>query len=129
MSGWNDNTALLASGQAMAIPHTLPGQPADIGALVPPGGFGATALFKSRDLEVMRLPIPAERGIPPHRVPGEITVRCVSGQLEIGLDDSTALLQPGQLRYLAVAAMHSVKAITDSCAHVTIALATPPAAA
>jgi quercetin dioxygenase-like cupin family protein len=114
---------------AMAIPHTLPGQPADTVAPVVPGTLSATALFKSRDLEVIRMLIPAGKGLPPHRLPGEITIQCISGQIEIGLDDSTALLQTGQLLFLVGDAMHSVKAVTDACALVTIALATPPAAA
>ena len=129
MNGRGDNAAPLAYREAMAIPHTLPGQPADVGAPVPPGALSATALFKSRDLEVIRLLMPAGKGMPPHRVPGEITIQCISGQVEIGLDDSTALLQPGQLLYLAGDAMHSVKAITDTCVLVTIALAAPPSAA
>jgi quercetin dioxygenase-like cupin family protein len=128
VSGQSDRTASLTYRSAMAISHTLPGQATDIGAPVPPGALSATALFKSRDLEVIRLLIPAGKGMPPHRVPGEITVQCVSGQVEIGLDDGTALLQPGQLLYLAGDAMHSVTAITDTCVLVTIALATPPVA-
>jgi quercetin dioxygenase-like cupin family protein len=115
--------------EAMAIPHTQPGQPADIAAPVTPGALSANALFKSRDLEVMRLLIPAGKGMPPHRVPGEITVQCVSGQIEIGLDDSSTLLEPGQLLYLAGDAMHSVRAVTDACALVTIALVALPSAA
>ena len=112
----------------MALNHTLAGQPAGIAAPVQPGALSAAALFKSRDLEVIRLLIPAGKGLPPHRVPGEITVQCVSGQLEIGLDDGTALLEPGQLLYLAGDAMHSVRAITDACALVTIALIAPTSA-
>ncbi len=112
----------------MALNHTQAGQPADIAAPVQPGALSAAALFKSRDLEVIRLLIPAGKGLPPHRVPGEITVQCVSGQLEIGLDDGTALLEPGQLLYLAGDAMHSVRAITDACALVTIALIAPTSA-
>ncbi|MDM7950030.1 cupin domain-containing protein [Hydrogenophaga sp.] len=109
----------------MAIPHTHPGQPVDIAAAVAAGALSATALFKSRDLEVIRLLIPAGKGLPPHRVPGEITVQCVSGQIEIGLDGESAQLAPGQLLYLTGDAMHSVLAITDACALVTIALQAP----
>jgi quercetin dioxygenase-like cupin family protein len=109
----------------MAIPHIHPGQPVDIAAAVATGTLNASALFKSRDLEVIRLLIPAGKGLPPHRVPGEITVQCVSGQIEIGLDGGNAQLAPGQLLYLTGDAMHSVLAITDACALVTIALQAP----
>ena len=112
----------------MAIPHIQPGQATDIAAPVAPGALSSTALFKSRDLEVIRLLIPAGKALPPHRVPGDITIQCVSGQLAIGLDEATTTLQPGQLLYLAGDAVHSVLAVTDACALVTIALVASPRA-
>lgn len=111
----------------MAIAHALSGQPVEIAAPAVPGALGSTALFKSRDLEVIRLLIGAGKGLPPHRVPGEITVQCVSGEVEIGLDGDRAVLQPGQMLYLAGDALHSVIAITDACVLVTIALHAPRA--
>ena len=90
--------------------------------------MSATALFKSRDLEVIRLLMGAGKGMPPHQVPGEITIQCVSGHLEVGLDDGPAVLQPGQMLYLKGNAMHSVTALTDACALVTIVLQASPTA-
>jgi quercetin dioxygenase-like cupin family protein len=112
----------------MAIPHANPGQPVDVCAAAVPGALSSTALFKSRDLEVIRLLIGAGKGLPPHRVPGEITIQCVSGEVEVGLDEGQALLEPGQMLYLKGDAVHSVLAITDACVLVTIALQTQPAA-
>jgi quercetin dioxygenase-like cupin family protein len=106
----------------MAIPHAHPGQPVDVCAAPISGVLSSTALFKSRDLEVIRLLIGTGKGMPPHRVPGEITIQCVSGHLEIGLEDGPAVLRPGQILYLKGDAMHSVTALTDACALVTIAL-------
>ena len=106
----------------MAISHAQPGQPVDVSETASPGVLTSTALFKSRDLEVIRLLMGAGKGMPPHRVPGEITIQCLSGQIEIGLDDGPAVLQPGQMLYLEGDAMHSVLALTDACALVTIAL-------
>jgi quercetin dioxygenase-like cupin family protein len=110
----------------MAIPHTQPGQPVDVSAAASPGVLSSTALFKSRDLEVIRLLIGVGKGMPPHRVPGEITIQCVSGHLEVGLDDGPAVLQPGQMLYLKGDAMHSVTALTDACALLTITLPAAP---
>jgi quercetin dioxygenase-like cupin family protein len=62
-------------------------------------------------------------------VPGEITIQCVSGHLEVGLDDGPAVLQPGQMLYLKGDAMHSVTALTDTCALLTIALPAAPSPA
>jgi len=91
--------------------------------------LSSTALFKSRDLEVIRLLMGTGKGMPPHRVPGEITIQSVSGHLEVGLDDGPAVLQPGQMLYLKGDAMHSVTALTDACALLTIALPAPPSPA
>lgn len=110
----------------MAIPHAHPGQPVNISAAASPGVLTSTALFKSRDLEVIRLLMGAGKGMPPHRVPGEITIQCVSGHLEVGLDDGPAVLQSGQILYLEGDAMHSVTALTDACALVTISLPAAP---
>ena len=115
--------------QAMAIPHAQPGQSVDVCAAASPGVLTSTALFKSRDLEVIRLLMGAGKGMPPHRVPGEITIQCVSGQIEVGLGHGPALLQPGQILYLEGDALHSVTALTDACALVTIALPTAPSPA
>jgi len=67
----------------MAIEHALPGQAVDVQPL---GSSLAiektTALFKSLDLEVMRLILLAGKSLPPHKVPGEITVQCIEGALD-----------------------------------------------
>lgn len=108
----------------MAISHAQPGEPVDVSEAASPGVLTSTALFKSRDLEVIRLLIGAGKGMPTHRVPGEITIQCMSGQIEVGLDDGPAVLKSGQMLYLEGDAMHSVTALTDACALVTIALPT-----
>jgi len=80
------------------------------------------ALFKSRDLEVMRLVLPAGRSLPPHSVPGEITIQCLEGTLNIELDDKTSTLKGGEVMFLAGGATHAVRALSDASALVTIAL-------
>lgn len=109
----------------MALMHALPGQVLDLR----PAGEGlstdrTTALFKSRDLELIRLVLLAGRSLPPHAVPGEITLHCLVGSLEVELDDSVVRLDAGQLVYLAGNARHGVTALSDALALVTIALTT-----
>jgi len=66
----------------MAIPHALPGQVVEVQPLGPRLAHEKTvALFKAQDLEVMRLVLPAGRSLPPHKVPGEITVQCIEGAI------------------------------------------------
>ena len=66
----------------MAIPHA---KPAEIVGVLPLGGrlgvVQTTTLIKTRSLEVIRLVLPAGKEIPPHTVPGEITVQCLEGRV------------------------------------------------
>lgn len=108
----------------MAIAHAKPGQAIDIrpGA-TDPDGARTVALFKSRDLEVMRLVLPAGKALPPHKVAGEITIQCLSGALAVTTAAGRHELQADQLLYLEREAVHDVLALEDAVALVTLALA------
>jgi quercetin dioxygenase-like cupin family protein len=107
----------------MALTHAASGQALDLRPLGERISTAKTsALFKSRDLEVMRVVLLAGRSLPLHKVPGEITIHCLEGSLGIELDDATVRLNAGELLYLAGNATHGVTAITDASALVTIAL-------
>lgn len=107
----------------MALSHASPGQPLDVRPLGERLGTERTsALFKSADLEVMRLVLVRGKSLPPHHVRGEITIHCLEGSLEVALDDKTVRLEPGELLFLTRMATHGVKALTDSSALVTVAL-------
>ena len=107
----------------MAIEHALPAQAIDVQPL---GGRLATvktsALFKSSDLEVMRLVLLAGRSLPPHRVPGEITIQCLEGVLDVTAEGGSHVLRAGQLLYLPGQVLHGVTALEDASALVTVAL-------
>jgi quercetin dioxygenase-like cupin family protein len=111
----------------MALAHALPGQPVDIRPL---GAALATtrtsALFKSADLEVMRLVLLAGHSLPPHQVPGEVTIQCIEGALDVVADGASHRLLAGQLLYLGGDVLHSVTALADASALVTVALKKPP---
>lgn len=107
----------------MALQHASAGQPLDVRPLgVRLSTEKTSALFKSADLEVMRLVLLAGKSLPPHKVPGEITIHCLEGSLDVALDDATVRLEAGQLLFLTGNATHGVKAVTDASALVTIAL-------
>jgi quercetin dioxygenase-like cupin family protein len=80
------------------------------------------ALFKSADLEVMRLVLISGSSLPPHSVPGEITVQCIEGSIDVTAEGRSHVLQAGQLLYLAGGVTHGVTALLDSSALVTVAL-------
>ena len=109
--------------RGMAIAHAQPGQPIEShGFPAPAVAEQSVALFKSRDLEVIRLVLAQGRSMPPHRVPGDITIHCLSGLIEVGLGESHPRLLAGQMMYLPGGAVHDVKALSDSRVLLTIAL-------
>ena len=109
----------------MALTHALPGQVVDVAPLGARLAHETTiALFKSRDLEVLRLVLRAGKSLPPHKVPGEITVQCVEGRIDVTVDGASHVLHAGQMLYLAGGAVHGVVALEDASALVTIALTT-----
>ena len=66
----------------MAIPHAEPGDVIDVRPLGPAlAGARSHALFKSNDLEVIRLVLRTGQGLPPHGVSGEITLQCLEGRI------------------------------------------------
>jgi hypothetical protein len=71
---------------------------------------------------VVRLVMKEGEYLPPHSVPGEITVHCVSGALGLGVEDDKRTLRAGEMCYLHGGARHDVTAIRDCVALVTIAL-------
>lgn len=98
----------------MALPHAVAGEARS----VVPFGPGlrsqqAHALFKSIDLDVLRLLGPAGRSLPPHQVRGEVTIPCIAGEQITQAGDETH------------AQVHAVDAMQDSSALVTIAVTQP----
>ena len=107
----------------MALPHASSGQIVDIlpteGTLPSAKSF---ALFKSAQLEVMRVVLPAGKAFPPHRVAGEITVQCLEGRIDFSVDGAAQELRAGQLLHLEGGVLHGLVGIEDSSALVTIVL-------
>ena len=109
----------------MAILHATPGEVIDLNPLGNAFDSAQThTLFKTHDLEVIRLVLPAGKKLPPHRVPGEITVHCLEGRVDFYVDGARRDLTAGTLLYLAGGSEHSLEAIDSSSLLVTILL--PP---
>ncbi|HSH88817.1 MAG TPA: cupin domain-containing protein, partial [Ramlibacter sp.] len=107
----------------MAIAHALPGEAIDVrplGPLLPQRK--TVALFKSEDLEVMRVVLRAGKTLPPHKVPGEITIQCLEGSIDVTAGGGSHLLHAGQLLFLLGNEPHAVESLEDSSFLVTVAL-------
>ncbi len=111
----------------MALQHAIPGEPFDVRPYgVAVGSSRSTALFKTRDLEVLRLVLLAGKTLPPHKVDGEITIHCLEGSLEVAVSRSARTLYAGHLMVLEGGVVHAVRALADASALVTIALKPNP---
>lgn len=107
----------------MALLHTLPNEAVDVAPLGDRLPHVKThALFKARDLEVMRVVLTAGKSLPPHKVEGEITIQCIEGVIDVTAEGERCTLRPGQLLYLPGDVMHAVEAIEDASALVTVVL-------
>ena len=107
----------------MAIPHAASGQVIDIQPLAGQLLDARTvALFKSDELEVMRLIVPAGKTVPSHQVKGEITVQCLEGEVAFTAGGQTQTMKAGQLLWLAGGVPHGLTAVRDASLLVTLHL-------
>ena len=108
----------------MAIPHVTSG---DLVSTLPLGpalrDTASYALIKGRDLEVIRLVLPAGKTMPPHQVSGEVTVLCIEGRIELTEPQGVRTMQAGDHVYLDAREPHGLRALEDASALVTISLA------
>lgn len=107
----------------MSIPHAQAGDVVDVGPL----GAALTkaithTIVKTDDLEVIRIVLRAGSALPPHHVPGEITVQCVEGKVDFGVGEVTRELTAGKMLYVEGGGTHSLHASEDSSLLVTILL-------
>jgi quercetin dioxygenase-like cupin family protein len=112
--------------RAMAIPHARPGQ---IVHLLTRDGTLPTAvshaLFKSGQLEVLRLSLPAGKSFPSHCVAGEITMQVLEGRVEISVNGVPQILGVNQLMHVEGGVEHALRGVEDASVLVTIVLAGP----
>ena len=107
----------------MALKHADPGQVIDLKPYGPAlAQKQSIALFKSEDLEVMRLVLLAGKTMPSHDLAGEITLQCLEGSVEVTAEGATHVLYPGHLMYLPGRAPHALFALENASVLVTVAL-------
>ncbi|MBQ5949960.1 cupin domain-containing protein [Massilia sp. ST3] len=82
--------------------------------------FTSVALVKTEHMELMRLVVPKERPIPEHRVEGEVTILCLEGELAVDAHGRTTALKPNEMVYLAGGEPHTIRALKDAVALMTI---------
>ena len=107
----------------MAIHHSAPAEVFDVRPLGAALSESKTStLVKTEVLEVIRIVLPADKQLPPHRGEGEITVQCLEGRMAFDADGAERELAQGQMLYLAGGATHALRGIENSSVLVTIVL-------
>ncbi len=84
--------------------------------------FTSVALAKTPHMELIRLVLPKERPMPVHKVDGEMTLQCLEGEIEVDAHERTVTLKPGEMLYLVGGIPHSIRAVVDAVALMTILL-------
>ena len=99
----------------MAQYHPPSGEPIDIRPLGDKLTDAASiALMRTEDVEVMRLILPQGKSIPLHQIPGEITLQCIEGTVELQAHDKTQPLMAGELLYLQGNTPYALYALQNS---------------
>ena len=105
----------------MALHHARPGEVVDLSPLGSKLQNTKTkALVKSQSFEACHLVVLAGKEIPPHDVPGNITLHCLEGRVQLVLEQSKIELAAGQWIYLDGGEKHSVSGLEDSSLLLTI---------
>jgi quercetin dioxygenase-like cupin family protein len=79
-----------------------------------------TAILKAEQLEIVRIVLLAGSEMREHKAPGEITIQCIEGTIELRTPASSQTLAAGDLVHLRSKESHALWAITDSSALVTM---------
>jgi quercetin dioxygenase-like cupin family protein len=106
----------------MAIPHLAPGELTNLLAMADPAARQTTTIFKTTRLEVIRLVLASGKQIPPHSVPAEAIIQCLTGQISFEARGKKQTLLPGAMLYLEGGDKHALEALEDSTLLVTILL-------
>jgi quercetin dioxygenase-like cupin family protein len=107
----------------MAIPHAAPVQPVDVPALEASAEDRVTkTLFRTPELEVMRMVVLKDKKIPTHHVAKTVVLHCLEGRIALTALGRTQELRAGQLLYLPGGEAHSLEGLEDAALLVTILL-------
>jgi quercetin dioxygenase-like cupin family protein len=108
---------------AVAIPHARSGEVVSVRPLGKRLADARTeTLVKTDALEIIRLVAPAGKEFAKHEVPGEITLQCLEGVIELSVGASKRQLSAGDLAYVEGSAPHAVRAVEDASVLLTILL-------
>lgn len=87
----------------------------------------SSAIVRTPHVELIRSVLHKGRSVPEHQLDGELTIQCIEGKLEVHAHGRTIALGPDELLFLAGGVPHSVHAVDDSSALLTLIRLAAPA--
>lgn len=106
----------------MSLPHAAPGDVIDLRPLgerlaeaVP------VALFRTEQLEAMRLVLPAGKEISEHQVAGDFTLQCLEGRAEIRAHGRDIVLNQGEMVFIAANTRYAIRGVENASLLMTLA--------
>ena len=110
----------------MALQHAQPLQPIDLAVALDPNASGLShSLLKTEQLQLIKLVLPRGQVMPQHQVPGEITIQCLLGEVEITTPQRGCLLRVGELVLLPGGEPHALLAMQAAKLLLTLLFAPP----
>ncbi len=105
----------------MALKHLAPGELAHAGPLGDALPTTRTfTLVRTDDLQIFRLVLRAGADLAEHAVPGAMVFQCVEGEVIFRAPGCELHMHAGDLTHIGAGAPHSVHAVTDMSALVTV---------
>lgn len=105
----------------MSLHHATSGEKIDIRPLGDKlTQTASTALLRTANLEVMRVVLAKGRSVPEHHVPGEITIQCIEGTVEVQAHDKTQVLTASEMLYLEGNVPYALNALENTSVLMTI---------
>jgi quercetin dioxygenase-like cupin family protein len=99
----------------MSLHHAAPGEVIDLqpfGEKLP--WADSVALVRTDEFEVMRLVLQEGKSVPQHHVPGDLSLQCLEGTVEVQAGASPLMLQPGQMVFIAGNTPYALRALEHS---------------
>lgn len=107
----------------MIATKTLLGKVIDIRPLGKKLASATTAtVIETQCLEVLRLVMPKGKELVTHTAPGEMTVQCLEGRVELTIRGEVREFGAGDLQHIPPDEPHSIKGLEDSSLLLTILL-------
>lgn len=84
--------------------------------------FFTRALIRSDELEVARLVLPDAAVVKRHAVPGDTTLQCIEGHIELEAGEQRVYLKENEMTYIAAGTAHTIRAMHDAVVLLTMVL-------